>query len=164
MLFMKQKDIDHFFKEDYNVGFCVCTIVFQIVFFIVCSAVTDGVSSHPEQAHNAAAMFIHSIYSVYWPWFVVSSVIGDICMWKTFNAWWQDDYVACRIFGFTCFVCCFNGLAFIVYSPILLLDILCAVCKHGPTWFKKFIDLLDRRPQPKPRPDIHKELDSLLDK
>ena len=163
MLFMKQKDIDYFFKEDYNIGFIVAAIIFQVLFFIVCSAVTDDVSSHPESVHIAAAMFIHDIFSAYWYLFAISAAIGDICMWKTYNAWRHDNYIACRIFGVTSFVCCFCGLSFAVYSPILVLDILCAICKHGPTWFKKFIDILDRRqPVQKPKPDIHKELDSLL--
>ena len=165
MLFMPKKEIDQFFKDDYNVGFVAAVIIFQIVFFIVCAAVTDGVSSHPDREHNAAAILIHSIFSVYWYLFAISAVIGDICMWRTYTAWLRDDYISCRIFGFTSFVCCFCGFSFAVYSPILVLDILCAVCKNGPTWFKQFIDILDRRrPVQKPKPNIQKELDSLLDK
>lgn len=163
MLFMPKKEIDQFFRDDYNVGFVAVAIIFQIMFFIICGGVTHNVTVEINQPHNAAAMFIHDAFPVYWYWFAASAIIGDICMWRTYTAWMRDDYISCRIFGFTSFVCCFCGISFIVYSPILLLDILCAVCKHGPTWFKKFIDLLDhRRPQPKPRPDIHKELDSLL--
>lgn len=163
MLFMPKKEIDQFFKDDYNVGFAAAVIIFQIAFFIVCSAVTDGVSSHPDRPHNAGAMLIHSIFSAYWYWFAISAAIGDICMWRTYSAWLRDDYISCRIFGFTSFVCCFCGFSFTVYSPILVLDILCSICKNGPTWFKKFTDILDRRrPEQKPKPDIHKELDSLL--
>ena len=163
MLFMPKKEIDQFFKDDYNVGFAMAAIIFQIVFFVVCSAVTDGVSSHPDRPHNAGAMLIHSIFSAYWYWFVISAAIGDICMWRTYSAWLRDDYISCRIFGFTSFVCCFCGFSFVVYSPILVLDILCSICKNGPTWFKKFTDILDRRqPVQKPKPDIQKELDSLL--
>ena len=66
MLFMPKKEIDQFFKDDYNVGFTAAVIIFQIVFFIVCSAVTDNVSSYPEKTHNAAAMLIHNIFSTYW--------------------------------------------------------------------------------------------------
>lgn len=163
MLFMPKKEIDQFFKDDYNVGFVMAAIIFQIVFFIVCSAMTSEVSSHPDRPHNAAAMFIHSIFSAYWYWFAISAAIGDICMWRTYSAWLRDDYVSCRIFGFTSLVCCFCGFSFAVYSPILVLDILCAICKNSPTWFKKFTDILDRRrPEQKPKPDIQKELDSLL--
>lgn len=163
MLFMPKKEIDQFFRDDYNVGFAVGAIIFQIVFFIVCSAITGDVSSHPDREHSAGAIFIHSIFSAYWYWFAISAAIGDICMWKTYHAWMLDDYVSCRIFGFASFICCFCCFSFAIYLPILILDILCAVCKYGPTWFKKFTDMLDRRrPVEKLKPDIHKELDSLL--
>lgn len=150
-MILSRQWIDEFYDYHKHSNYVLGIIAFQFVTGAL-SLMFYMVYLHGKPS-NIPWLYTYTVYfAQYWPYFLASFIIGDICMYKAGNGYDKRNYDAVRFYGLLSAIFSTLGVLFVVYIPILFLDICFGLYTIILAIFRKFIKWVNTEPKPKNKP------------